>query len=332
MKKIVSLISAAAIFAALSGAVIAEDNSPAVYVNGAKINFADQEAVIVDGRTLVPARGVFEVMDSTVTWDGEQRLVEIATNDNMTLVRLTIDSADMSVFDLSGRFAALLSGQDFKAPENIVTLDVPAQIMNDRTMIPLRAISEAVGADVQWDAEGYKVDITTKDAPTPEQAEKMPTYFLTTSSDNVAEDETVDVFVNVKNLPSDTYASAVTAVVEYNNNNFEYVSSAFMNGDNVLEGVTGIDNPELSENQVKIVYITIDGNNAPISDGHVAKLTFRAKNTSESSFLLANSNRPVTGYDITLLTTSLNNEEDSTMYDGSHLYIDTTPIVVNAAE
>ena len=168
MKKVVSLIAAAAMFAAVSGAAIAADNNPAVYVNNAKIFFDDQEATIVDDRTLVPARGVFEAMGAKVDWDGEARVVTIETGDGTTAIKLTIDNDNMVVYDIMSMFANALSsgGASAKADQKTIELDVAPQIINDRTMIPLRAISEAMDATVEWNGEAYCVDIRTKDAPT----------------------------------------------------------------------------------------------------------------------------------------------------------------------
>ena len=42
-----------------------------------------------------------------------------------------------------------------------ITLDVPAMIMNDRTLVPLRAVSEAFGAEVSWDGERKIITIDT---------------------------------------------------------------------------------------------------------------------------------------------------------------------------
>lgn len=84
-------------------------------------------------------RGVFEALGATVDWDGATRSV-IAYKDGTT-VELVIGSAIMYV-----------NGQ----PRS---LNVAGQIINDRTMIPLRAVSEAFGADVYWDGGTRTVHI-----------------------------------------------------------------------------------------------------------------------------------------------------------------------------
>ena len=327
MKKLVSLIAAAAMVSAVSGAAMAADNNPAVYVDGREIFFDDQAAVIKDDRTLVPARGVFEAMGATVDWDAEARQVKVTNADESAMVRLTIDNAEMKVYDLSGLFAALLSGQDFHAPETVVTLDVPAQIMNDRTMVPLRAISEAFGADVDWNGEVYCVDITTNGAPT---AEGAPVLSLAASSDKVAAGETVDVFVNVDNLPENYYVSGVTALIKYDTTNFEFQSSTLVNGDTAFGGV-GSENPEYAEGYVQSIYITDNADAAAKSNGKIMKFTFKALTDAESSFVLTDGYQTRLGYTTSLLITS--SADDSTIgHQGSTLAIDTTPVIVNATE
>lgn len=112
-----------------------------VKLNGTMISF-EQPPVIIDGRTLVPLRAIFESMGAIVDWDGNTQTV-ISTL-NGTTVKLTIGS---NILYKSGEAK---------------TLDVPAQIINGYTMVPVRAIAEAFGADVNWDGDTQTVYITTK--------------------------------------------------------------------------------------------------------------------------------------------------------------------------
>ncbi len=102
-----------------------------VVVNGETIQFPDQDPVIIDERTLVPARGVFEALGAVVDWVGETG--EVLVNTDKSSVVLTLNK------------------QDYIVNGETKTLDVPAQLMNDRTMIPLRAVGEALGCSVEWD-------------------------------------------------------------------------------------------------------------------------------------------------------------------------------------
>ncbi len=101
-----------------------------VYVNGKKILF-DTPPIIENDRTLVPMRAVFEALGAVVNWDQ-------ATNTAIA----NRDGVEMRV--QPGSYILRLG-------EERHLLDVPAKIVNNRTLMPLRAISEAFGYQVNWD-------------------------------------------------------------------------------------------------------------------------------------------------------------------------------------
>lgn len=136
-KKIISAVAVTAAVASMSAAY-AQDIT--VSVDGKGVDF-DQLPVIENDRTLVPMRAIFEALGATVEWDGDTRTVTSTKGE--TVIKLTIDSADMYI------------GSDVKK------LDVPAKIINDRTMVPVRAISEAFECKVDWDGANQAVIITT---------------------------------------------------------------------------------------------------------------------------------------------------------------------------
>lgn len=327
-KKILSMTIAAAMTVSCASAVIAEDKAPTVYVDRSEIFFDDQEPVILgEGTTLVPARGVFEAMGAKVEWNGETQQVDVTSADNNTLVQLVIGEGTMRVYDMSGVFSAILSGQDFKAPETNVTLDVVPQIISDRTMIPLRAISEALDADVQWNGADYTIDITTANAPSVNAG--VPGYSLSASSLTAAEGETVDIYVNAENIPEGVFVSGVTATVKYDKENFEFVDAALMNGDTVIEGALGVSNPDFTDKHLKSVYITIDGEAAAKTDGHVMKLTFKSLNGKKGEFSLSSGYQTRLGYNTTLLLDSLNEDGKAITYEGNSFKVSSDVIVIN---
>jgi len=112
-----------------------------VTINNTPVNFTDQAPTIVDGRTLVPVRGVFEALGFGVSWNEQARQVTL-TRANDTVV-ITVDSAT------------------FTANGANRTLDVPAQIIGGRTMLPIRAVLESVGYDLGWNEATRTVVIST---------------------------------------------------------------------------------------------------------------------------------------------------------------------------
>ncbi len=128
-----------------------------VTIDGTPLVFADQPACIINDRTLVPVRAVLEKIGCKVDWLHEYRMV-VAVKDNLTM-NMKIDDATYYVNN---------------EPR---TLDVPAQIINDRTMIPARACAETFGCTVDWDPATRTVVIVTPDyvQPTETPAEVQPT-------------------------------------------------------------------------------------------------------------------------------------------------------------
>ncbi|MFY9174471.1 MAG: stalk domain-containing protein [Peptococcia bacterium] len=116
-----------------------------VFFNGTEL-VLDVPPVLVDNRTLVPFRAIGEAMTAVVDWDGSTRKVTLTLG--VKNVQLVIGSK-----------TAYVNGK-------ATTLDVPAMIVEGRTMVPLRFIGESLGASVEWSGESRQIDITTT-APVP---------------------------------------------------------------------------------------------------------------------------------------------------------------------
>jgi hypothetical protein len=118
-----------------------QNSAISVTINGTAVNFTDQQPTIVDGRTLVPVRGVFEGLGFEVSWNEQARQVTLS-RDSETII-ITIGSETFTT-----------NGQNH-------TLDVPAQIIGGSTMIPLRAVLESVGHNLDWNENTRTVIITS---------------------------------------------------------------------------------------------------------------------------------------------------------------------------
>ncbi|WP_054743700.1 N-acetylmuramoyl-L-alanine amidase family protein [Cellulosilyticum ruminicola] len=113
--------------------------SISLYVNNNQIETKAMEPVSIDGRVLVPAREVFEPLGANVQWDPGAKKVIIDYKD-ITMI-LTANETDV------------------RLNQEIVQLDVPAKIINDKVMIPIRFVSETLGFDVNWIGSTYSVYI-----------------------------------------------------------------------------------------------------------------------------------------------------------------------------
>lgn len=113
-------------------------------VNGdeKEIDEEDTVPVIINGRTLVPIRAIIEEMGGSVSWDSEQNAVTLNYNDDTII--LTIDSA-----------SAVFNGSE-------ESIDAPPAILNGRTFLPLRFISESFGFDVNWNSSTQTITISSE--------------------------------------------------------------------------------------------------------------------------------------------------------------------------
>ncbi|HHX51428.1 MAG TPA: copper amine oxidase N-terminal domain-containing protein [Clostridia bacterium] len=127
-----------------------------VRVRGWEIKF-DVPPVIKEGRTLIPVRAVSEGMGAEVSWDESTKTVTISKED--TIIEIILGSQEM-----------LVNGEK-------VLLDVPAESIENRTLVPLRFIAEALGLKVDYDDETGDIDLDEEeddeleDADDPDEVE-----------------------------------------------------------------------------------------------------------------------------------------------------------------
>ena len=129
MKKFLAVVLSVMMVLSVVTPVMA-DGDISVLLNGEKLVF-DVPPQIINSRTMVPLRAIFEALGASVDWDGATRTVTSTKDD--TTISLTVDKTEMTVNDKK------------------VTLDSPACIVSNRTLVPVRAISEAFGINVDWD-------------------------------------------------------------------------------------------------------------------------------------------------------------------------------------
>lgn len=142
-------------FFILSGMAYA---SPAVVVNGNALSF-DVPPVIQNGRVLVPMRNIFGALGATVNWDSSTQTV--TATEGSTFVSLVIGSTNANEGGTS------------------VNLDVPPEIINGRTFVPLRFVGDALGCQVTWDATSQTVTISNTTSSTSTQTPSTPSSTTT---------------------------------------------------------------------------------------------------------------------------------------------------------
>ncbi|RIE10206.1 copper amine oxidase N-terminal domain-containing protein [Candidatus Cryosericum hinesii] len=121
-------------------------NNPKMTVNGTEQAIDEQgtKPIIKNNRTLVPIRAIIESLGGTIAWDATAKKVTLALGS--TTMQLWI-----------GNSTAKVNGKDIPIDKD--DAKVVPEIINSRTMIPLRFVAENLGCDVLWDAATKTVTI-----------------------------------------------------------------------------------------------------------------------------------------------------------------------------
>jgi len=135
---VIAAVMFAGLFAVNTAANAADDIR--VMLDGEELTF-DVAPQIVDERTMVPMRAIFEALGATVEWDDETRTVTATRGETVVVMQV-------------GNYSMYVDG-------NEIVLDVAPFIEDDRTLVMARAVAEGLDADVQWDGEARVVTITS---------------------------------------------------------------------------------------------------------------------------------------------------------------------------
>lgn len=143
MKKIVLFITVAVIMVTTLATTAFAQLPLRVVVNGDRVNFPDAEPFIDgNGRTQVPVRFVSEALGASVGWDGDTKTV-------------TISQGSKKIEVVIGKMDYTINGEKSE-------MDTEALLKEDRTFVPVRFVSEGLGAKVDWDPDIRTVYIDTR--------------------------------------------------------------------------------------------------------------------------------------------------------------------------
>ena len=124
--------------------ILLQIGNPNFTVNGVS-NTLDSPPIIKNSRTLLPIRAIVEALGGSVSWDPNEKKVTVTLGS--TTIELWI-----------GKPVAKVNGVD--TPIDSTNLKVVPEIINSRTMLPLRFVTENLGCDVQWDGTTKTITIT----------------------------------------------------------------------------------------------------------------------------------------------------------------------------
>lgn len=148
---IASVIMASALIVGAAGITtqVAAADYPevTVFIDGMNM-MSDQAAVLMDGRTMVPTRAIAESLGIMVGWDENTQTV-------------TFNSDSLSASMVVGETVINVTKDGTTTAEPI---DAPTLIMNDRTMVPARFVSEIFGAKIGWNKNTQTVAVISSDA------------------------------------------------------------------------------------------------------------------------------------------------------------------------
>jgi hypothetical protein len=111
-----------------------------VVLDGWVLEF-DVPPAIIDGRTMVPMRAIFEALGANVEWNGATQTIT-ATKDDIVV-------------------KAVIGNRTIDVNGSRTQMDVAPLIIGGRTLVPARFVSQAFGADVVWAAGSRTVFITS---------------------------------------------------------------------------------------------------------------------------------------------------------------------------
>lgn len=131
----------------------AADPRARVVIDGSEL-ILDVPPAFIGDRLVVPLRAIFEALGAEIEWDGATRTV-------------TARKGPRTVVLMVGSPTATVDGKS-------VTLAVPAVIVENRTMVPLRFVAEALGGEVSWDGAARTAIITSAQVAQPTPSAEIP--------------------------------------------------------------------------------------------------------------------------------------------------------------
>lgn len=159
--RILAILMTALLFTALgTQSTVAQPATATIYIDGKQL-VSDVSPVIRQDRVMVPLRAIGEGLGLAVNWDAANYFVMISTNESYLMAPAGVVGSPQSTIRI------FYNGGELKS-------DADPFILNDRTMVPLRLISEEMGMEVDWRADSYEVFISRPAADTTHELPNLP--------------------------------------------------------------------------------------------------------------------------------------------------------------
>ncbi len=223
-KKIISTVSALAIAATIAPAAFAEEETGGISImyNGSYMEFDDVAPELINDRTMLPFRKILETMGAEVTYDEATDTAKAVRGD--TTVEFTLTGTTVTITN--------------NGEVSTIEMDVAPVLKNDRTLVPVRFMSEALSMNVGWDDESQTVYIVDMEKYLDDIKEGAPKFYELLSVANAqpseyVSDMTIDFSLNseTKEPNEEAEASVIELSAAIKNNKLNDVNVITLNGD-----------------------------------------------------------------------------------------------------
>ncbi len=170
MKKIVSILCMMSLlFSMLTVKVNASNDDIKVLVDGTELTF-DVPPQIIDDYTMVPMRGIFEALGYDVDWNPVNKKIAAYSNATDLYIAMMVGvnetvNVDFTDYEQIGESALIYND-----------LDIAPQIIDGRTLVPVRAVSDATRCDVYWNPTTRTVSVETPKTIKYDSADSIKDY------------------------------------------------------------------------------------------------------------------------------------------------------------
>lgn len=224
-----------------------------VAIDGKKLTKLQMPPIILNNYTLVPAREVFEAMGAKVDWNRDVEQVIVTSGSN--LVVIPIDSNKAYVNGIAS------------------LMQTKAKIINNKTMIPLRFVSDALGYETEWDKDTRVANIIISDETTQETTSEETTTVETTTI-TITEATTVETTTEITTVTTTETTTKVTVTLEPAEINSITLKTANGRDTISIEGNRAVEADAVMSNDGKALNITIPEAKFIGDKGKIAKGTY----------------------------------------------------------
>lgn len=248
-----------------------------VMVRGEKF-VSENPPIVVEGRTYLPLRAMGEALNVPVEWNADLKQAEVAMSDKKPEVSQPKASVELTTTTWTAykaTFKVMVRGSEFIS-EN------PPIVVEGRTYLPLRALGDALGVPVEWNADlkQAEVDMKSTATPTPQTTPKPSATPLVKTKIGTIDAKaatTIDIPIKIS-FDESKALNTFDVALAFDGDVFEFVD--IKPGDIITNPGTNFEGNHVPDgNLVKILFLNYDLEDAGLikKSGDIATLRLKAK-------------------------------------------------------